>query len=112
MTTVDILAAELERACADAATLVWRDYTLRVVAGRPGSVCFTLLQEIPPAVWIVQAEGFTFDGTIHYTQNVLGDVDAERAIRRIIDAQYQHVARHAGPAEPVATGDGDLAADA
>jgi len=112
MTTVDILARQLEQSGVDAAKYRWRDYTLHVVAGRRGSVCFTLLQEIPPAVWIVQAEGFTLDGAIHYTQHVLGDVEVQHIIREVIDARRSADLARALPVEEASGCSADLAAHA
>ena len=110
MSTVEILARTLEQSGLEAATYVWCDYTLRVVAGRPGSVCFTLLQEIPPTVWIVQAEGFTLGDAIHYTQHLLAE--AERIIRLVTDAQNPAASPRSLPVEPASRYGGDLAADA
>jgi len=90
----------------------WRDYALRVVAGRPGSVCFTFLQEFPPVVWVVQAEGFTLDRAIQYTQFVLGDVEVQHIIRRVIAAQRSADLPRALPVEEASGYSGDLPADA
>lgn len=86
MTTVEILIEHLERHGGGASTVVAGRDRLRVVAGRPGSVCFTLEREATPGLSIVLAEGFSLDGQLVFDRHTLPPVETERIIRRLIAA--------------------------
>lgn len=83
MTTADILTECLQAHGGDAATLSDGADTLRIVAGRPGSVAFTLQREVASSVTLTLAEGFTLDGRVHYTQRTLPEVTIEGIIQTL-----------------------------
>ncbi|MFS8531913.1 hypothetical protein [Sphaerobacter thermophilus] len=71
MTTAEILTECLRARGGDTVTLTADTDSVQIVAGRPGSVCFTLQREVSPGVRFTLAEGFTLDGVVHYTQRAL-----------------------------------------
>lgn len=109
MTTVELLAEHLQRHGGEAATVSSEDYELRVVAGRPGSVCFTLRWQTAPESFVVLAEGFSLDNELIFDQCALSPDAVERIIRRLVGAPRLVVI---GGSEAVVDAPGNLVADA
>lgn len=86
MTIVDLLTQYLEQHGGEAATLTDGDQVLRVVAGRPGSICFTLQREVAPETRVVVAEGFSLADHLDYVQlhPPLTQAEIERRITELI----------------------------
>lgn len=84
MSSVDLLTQYLDRQAEDTATVTNDGYTLRIVAGRPGSICFTLEQEVASDERVVVAEGFSLDDRIDYVQRSIAPAEVERIIAKLI----------------------------
>jgi len=86
MTTAEILTECLQARGGDTVTLSDGADSVQIVAGRPGSVCFTLQREVSPGVSFTLAEGFTLGGAVHYTQRALPEGRIAEIIARLAES--------------------------
>lgn len=84
MSTVELLLDRVRGTIDGTYQMNGGPFRLEAVAGRPGSICFTL-EETARGVRVSLAEGFSLDGQLVYDRRSLPESEIDRILRYLID---------------------------
>lgn len=80
---------EMEEAKSQSFVVGHGPYLLQVATGRPGSICFTLQEDVGPSVKVILAEGFTLGDSIIYDQRTMPTDYIEEIVSDLIDSKFR-----------------------
>ena len=91
------LSAALERAGTDPVVIEEPGVRLDIATGRPGAICFSLMEKLDGGFWITLAEGFSLGDHLVYDKRTVPEPVIERRIMSLLEraGAQPHDAGHA-----------------